>query len=99
MPGAIRRDEQMLDHAVRAQEVEAIQEQLWVRGNALVNGRCQFEPLLAVATARGVLVSLEERHETLNQCREIEGIGVAGAENQAALIERDVVLHGAVAKL
>ena len=99
VPIAIRRDEEMLDHAVRAQQVDAIQEQLWVRGNALVDGGCQFEPLLAVATVRGVLVSLEQRHETLNQRREIEGIGVAGAQNQAALIERHTLLRGAVAKL
>ncbi len=99
VPIAIRRYEEMLDHAVRTQQVETIQKQLWIRRNALTNGGRQFEPLLAVATVPGVFISFEQRHETLNQQGEIEGIGFAGAQNQAVLIKRHTLLHGDVAKL
>ena len=88
MPIAIRRDEEMLDHAVSTQQLDAIQKQLWIRRNALTNGVCQFEPLLAIVTVPGVFISLEQRHEILNQQGEIKGIGVAGAQNQA-LSSRD----------
>jgi hypothetical protein len=33
-----RRDEEMLDHAVRTQQLDAIQKQLWIRRNALTDG-------------------------------------------------------------
>jgi hypothetical protein len=90
---AIRRYEEVLDHAVGTQQVETIQKQLGIRRNALTNGACQFDPLLAVAIVRGVFISGKERHETLNQQGEIKGIGSAGAQNQAALIERHARLR------
>src|SRR5262245_22393547 len=67
VPVAIRRYEEMLDHAVRTQQVETIQKQLRIRRNALTNGGCQVEPLLAVTPVHRVFISVEERHETLNQ--------------------------------
>src|SRR4051794_17479204 len=92
VPIAIRRYEEMLDHAVRTQQIETIQKQLWIRRNTLVNGGCRSEPLLAVAAVHGVLVGLEERHETLNQQGKIKGIGFPGAENQAVLVKRHTLL-------
>ena len=93
----------MLDHAVRSEQVETIQKQLWIRRNALTNGVCQFEPLLAVAIVAGVFISVfvsgKERHKALNQQSEIKGIGLAAAQNQAVLIKRHTLLHRDVAKL
>src|SRR5215471_16892462 len=103
VPSVIRRYEEMLDHAVRTQQVETIQKQLRIRRNALTNGICQFKPLLAVATVLGVFISVfvsgKERHETLNQQGEIKGIGFAGAQNQAVLIKRHTLLQADVANL
>src|SRR5579864_8395922 len=71
VPIEIRRYEEMLDHAVRTQQAETIQEQLWIRRNALTNGGCQLEPLLAAATVPAVFmsrfISRQERYEPLNQ--------------------------------
>src|SRR5262245_49834038 len=99
LPIAICRYEEMLDHAVRTQQVETIQKQLWIRRNALTNGGGQFEPPLAVANVHGVFISLEKRHESLNQQGEIKGIGFAGAQNQADLIKGHTPPRGDVAKL
>ncbi len=99
VPIAIRRDKEMLDHAVRAQQVDPIQKQLWIRGNALTDGVCQFEPLLTIFIVPGTFISLEQRYQPLNQEREIKGIGVASAENQALLVKRHSLLGGVVANL
>jgi hypothetical protein len=98
-PIAIRRDEQMLDHAVGGQQLDAIQKQVRIRRKALANGVRQFEPPLPIATAAGVFIRVEQRHEVLNQQREIKRIGVASAVNQARLVERDGLLHRVVANL
>ena len=74
VPVAIRRYEQMLDHAVRAEQVDAIHKQVGIRRNALIDGARQFEPLPVVAAVPGALIGLEQRHETLNQQGQIEGI-------------------------
>ena len=46
-----------------------------------------------------MFVSVEERHETLNQQGEIKGIGFADAENQAVLIKRHTLPSRNMAKL
>src|SRR5262245_51289062 len=93
----------MLDHAVRTQQLEAIQKQLRIRRNPLTNGVCQFEPLLTVAAVQGVFTSVfvsgKERHKTLNQHGDIKRVGSASTQNQAVLINRYTFLHGYVAKL
>ena len=99
LPIEIGRNEEMLDHAVSTQQLDAIQKQLWIRRNALANGVRQLEPLLAVVTAPGVFIRLEQRHQILNQQGEIKGIGVAGVQDQARLISRRSRLHGVVTDL
>ena len=99
LPVAICRYEEMLDHAVRTQQLDAIQKQLRIRRNALTDGVCQFEPLLTIVTAPGVFIRLEQRHEILNQQGEIKGVGVARVQNQALLIKRHGLLQGVVANL
>ena len=98
-PIGTRRDEQVLDHAVRAEQVEAIQKQLGIRRDALTDRVCQLEPSLVVAAMSGVLIRLEQRHETLDQRRQIEGIRFARAQDQAVLVERHALLRGDVAEL
>src|SRR5262245_14613873 len=91
---AIDRDEEMLDHAVSTQQIEAIQKQLWIRGNALADSVRQFTPLPVIIIAPGVFVRLEQRHEILNQQGEIKRIGVASTQHQALLVKRRSLLHG-----
>jgi len=89
----------MLDHAVRTEQLDAIQKQLGIRRNALINGGCQVEPLLTISSETGVVIRPEQRHEILNQQGEIEGIGVASRQNQTVLFKRYSLLHGVVADL
>ena len=43
--------------------------------------------------------SREQRHETLNQHREIKRIGVAGHQNEAVFIQRNILFHAVVTQL
>src|SRR5687768_13179654 len=99
VPLAIGRYEEMLDHAVSTQQLDAIQKELWIRRNALANGVSQFEPPLMIFTVPGVFVRLEQRHELLNQQGKVQGIGVASAQSQAVIIERHRLRHRGVANL
>src|SRR3954466_7920697 len=76
-------DEEILDHAVWAQQIESIQKQLGIRRNALANGGRQFEPSLSSCA----FISFKQRHETLNQHCEIQSIGLASTQDNAVFIK------------
>src|SRR5687768_1355594 len=79
---AVRGYEEMLDHAVSTEQLDATQEQVWIRRETLTDGICQVEPRRTIVTVAGLFIRLEQRHEILNQQREIKRIGAARAENQ-----------------
>ena len=54
LPVTIDCDEQVLDHAVRAQQLDAIQKQLGIRRNALADRVRQFEPFPGVSAVGDV---------------------------------------------
>ncbi len=99
LPVAIGRYEEMLDHAVRAQQVDATQKHLRVRRDGLTNGAGQREPRLLFAALQCPFVSAEQRDETLNQQGEIEGIRCARAQNHAFLIDRFAFAQAVVTDL
>src|SRR5580704_9656719 len=92
-------DEHVLDHAVSAQQVDAIQKQLGIGGYALTDGSCHVEPQSLIAALECAVIGLEQRHETLNQQREIERIGGARAKNDAMLVDRHAILRRIVTNL
>ena len=75
----IARDEEMLDHAVRPQQVDVIHEKIRIRRDALTDGVGQIEPRRRDSRAACVLVRVEQRHELLHEQCEIECVGRAGA--------------------
>src|SRR5215469_3064680 len=96
---AIRGDENVLDHAVSAQQVDAIQKQLGIGRYALADGSCHFEPHSLIAAFECAVIGFEQLHETLNQQCEIERIGGARAKNDAVLINRHTILRAVVTNL
>ena len=83
----IRCDENVLDHAVSAQQVDAIQKQLGIGGYALTDGSRHVEPHSLIAALQCAVIGLEQPHETLNQQCEIERIGGARAKNDAMVVD------------
>ena len=53
----------------------------------------------AIVTPAGTFVGVEQRHEVLNQQREIERVGDARAQDQAVLIQRHALLGSVVTNL
>src|SRR5579862_5848677 len=95
----LRGDENVLDHAVSAQQVEAVQKQLGIGRYALNDGSCHIEPHSLIAALECAVIGLEQRHETLNQQCEIERIGGARAKNDALLADRHAILRAVVTNL
>src|SRR6478672_13631479 len=89
---AIGGDENVLNHAVSAQQVEAIQKQLGIGRYALTDGSCHVESHSLIAALQCAVIGLEQPHETLNQQCEIERIGGARANNDAILVDRHSIL-------
>src|ERR1700757_860830 len=85
VPAGIRRNEEVLDHGVRTEQVETIQKQLRIRRNALTDRLRQFKLLRDVAAVHGLFISLEQGRETFDQQGEIERIGPAGTQNETAV--------------
>src|ERR1700686_1677446 len=96
---AIRGDEDVLDHAVSAQQVDAIKKQLGIGRYALTDGSCHVEPHSLIAALQCAVIGFEQLHETLNQQCEIERIGGARAKNDAMLVDRHAVLRRVVTNL
>src|SRR5580658_10132108 len=86
-------DENVLDHAVSAQQVDAIQKQLGIGGYALKDGSCHVEPHSLIAALQCAIIGFEQLHQTLNQQCEIERIGGARAKNDATLVDRHAILR------
>ena len=84
----IRGDEHVLDHAVSAQQIDAIQKQLGIGRYALTDGSCHVEPHSLIAALQCAVIGFEQPHETLNQQCEIERIGGARAKDDAMLVQR-----------
>src|SRR5215469_3889529 len=99
MAVAIRGEENVLNHAVSAQQVDAIQKQLGIGGYALTDGSCHIEPHSLIAALQCAVIGFEQRHETLSQQCEIERIGGARAKNDAVLINRHTILRAVVTNL
>src|SRR5438874_2193678 len=87
---AIRSDENVLDHAVSAQHVDAIQKQLGIGRYALIDGSRHVEPHSLIAAPQSAVIGLEQRHKILNQQCQIERIGGTSANNHAMLADRYV---------
>ena len=83
----IRSDENVLDHAVSAQQVDAIQKQLGIGRYALTDGPRHVEPHSLIAAQQRAVIGLEQLHETLNQQCEVERIGGARANHDALLVD------------
>src|ERR1700686_4506192 len=96
---AIRGDENVLDHAVSAQQVDAIQKQLGIGRYALTDGSCHVEPHSLIAALQCAVIGLEQRHETLSQQCKIERIGGTCAKNDAMLVDRHSILCAVVTNL
>src|SRR5579864_9474807 len=84
----ICRDEYVLDHAVSAQQVDAIQKELGIGGYALTDGSRHVEPRSLIPALQRAVIGLEQPHETLNQQCEIERIRGARAKHDAMLADR-----------
>src|SRR5580658_5596904 len=92
-------DENVLDHAVSAQQADAIQKQPGIGSYALTDGSCHVEPHSLIAGLQCAVIGLEQRHETLHQQCEIERIGGARAKNDAMLVDRHAILRAVVTNL
>src|SRR5579862_219417 len=92
-------DENVLDHAVRAQQVDAIQKQLGIGGNALTDGSCHVAPHSLIAVLQRSIIGLEQRYETLNQQCEIERVGGARTKDDALVADWHAILHAVVTNL
>src|SRR5580704_14478965 len=92
-------DEHVLDHAVSAQQVDAIQKQLGVGRYALTDGSCHVEPHSLIAALQCAVIGFEQLDEGLNQQCEIERIGGARAKNDAMLVDRHAFLRAVVTNL
>src|ERR1700678_2391925 len=92
-------NENVLHHAVSAQQVQAIQKQLGIGGYTLKDGSCHVQTYSLIAALQCAVIGLEQRHETLNQQCEIERIGGARAKNHATLVARHAFLHAVVTNL
>src|SRR5690606_14568148 len=95
----VRRGKEVLDHAVSAQQIDAADEQLRVRGDGLAERIGELDPPLDLAAAAGSIVRLEQRHEVLDQQREVERVRRAGAQNDGPLVERRAVLKAVMTEL
>src|SRR5579859_1257113 len=95
----LRGDENVLDHAISAQQVDAIQKQLGIGGYSLTDSSCRIEPHSLIAGLQCAFIGLEQCHETLNQQCEIERVGCARANNDAMLVDRHAFLRAVVANL
>src|SRR5215831_18509278 len=92
MAVAIRVYENVLDHAVSTQQVDAIEKQLGIGRYALTDGSGHLKPHSFIAAHRSAVIGLEQRHETLHQQCEIDGIGSACAKYDAMVVDRHTIL-------
>ena len=99
MAVAIRGDEYVLDHAVSAQQVDAIQKQLGIGGYALADGSRHVEPHSLIAALQCAVIGFEQPHQTLNQQCEIQRIRCARAQNDARVVHRHAILHAVITNL
>ena len=92
-------DKNVLDHAVSAQQVDAIQKQLGIGRDALTDSSCHVEPHSLIAALQCAVIGLEQSNQTLHQQCEIERIGGARAKNDAMLVDRHSILRAVVTNL
>src|SRR5580698_2091711 len=96
---AIRGDENMLNRAVSAQQIDAIQKQLGIGGYALTDGSRHIESHSLIAAQQGAVIGLEQLHEAANQQCEIERIRGARANNDARVVDSHAIPRAVVTNL